>query len=112
MPEYLKIGLIVLGSILIVLSIVLLVVLKRKNNKKDNFDYEKFVDLLGGLNNIEEASYAESRLILKVKDKKDVKRDELIEMANCALVVTSKKITLTMGGLSSKVCAYILKNKG
>ena len=110
MPDYLKICLIVL-AIVLVIALVVFFMLKKKN-KKTQFDFEAFVELLGGIENIEDASYKNSRLTLTIKDKKEIKREELMDMGASAIVVNSKKITLIMGVLSSQICAYILKNKG
>ena len=87
------------------------VVLKKKK-KGVKFDFEKFVGLLGGIENIEEASSKNSRLSVVLKDKKEIQREELMELGASAIVVNSKKVTLIMGVLSSQICAYILKNKG
>ena len=102
---------IVLGIVLLVLLAVIVLVLLRKKGNRISFDFEKFVNLLGGINNIEDASCKNSRLSVTLKDKKEIKREELMEMGASAIVVTSKKITLVLGVLSSEVCAYILKNK-
>ena len=104
---YIILGVVGLG---LVLSIILFFVFRRKGNKI-NFDYERFVNLLGGISNIEDASCKNSRLSVTLKDKNKVERDGLMEMGASALVVTSKKITLVLGVLSTEVCAYILKNK-
>ena len=109
MDIYLKIGLIVLAVVIV--AIVVFFMLKKKK-KGPKFDFEKFVELLGGIDNIEEVSHKNSRLCVTIKDKKEVKRDELIDMGASAIVVNSKKVTLIMGVLSSHICAYILKNKG
>ena len=101
---------IILGVVIVLFILVLFVILRKKGNKID-FDYERFVNLLGGMSNIEDASCKNSRLSVTLKDKKEVKREELMEMGASAIVVTSKKITLVLGVLSSEVCAYILKNK-
>ena len=108
--DELTVGLIILAVVLVVTITVFFIVKKKK--KGPQFDYEKFVELLGGFDNIEEASYKNSRLCLTIKDKKEVKRDELIDMGASAIVVNSKKVTLIMGVLSNSICAYILKNKG
>ena len=103
---------IIIGSVIavVVIGIILFIVLgKRKKNIK--FDFEKFIELLGGKSNIEDASFNNSRLSVMFKDKTLIKKEELQEMGASGIIINSKKITLVMGVLSESICSYILKNK-
>lgn len=92
----------------VLLGIILFFVLgRRKKNIK--FDYDKFIGLLGGRDNIEDASFNVSRLTVVLTDKSKIQREGLMEMGASAIVVNSKKVTLVMGVLAEHICAYILK---
>lgn len=95
------------GAGVVLLGIILFLIFGRK--KKVNFDFEKFINLLGGRDNIEDASFNVSRLTVVLTDKSKIQREGLMEMGASAIVLNSKKVTLVMGVLAEKICAYILK---
>lgn len=113
--------LIVLGSILVIFSIVFLILFlisknqKNKKNKEDNQFVYTLLELFGGLNNIDKSECNGSRLTLYLKDNSFINENTLKILTDKGMGVfkTSKKITLVVGALAltyNKVINSMLEN--
>lgn len=93
LPAYV-IGLIIGGAVIVVGIIISLIIIFSKKNKKPKVDHLKWIDALGGKENIINATAVGSRINLTLKDKDIINRDKLTEYGVKSVLVMSNKVTL------------------
>lgn len=96
---------------IIVVTIVLILVLgrKKKNKKPEIAEKSKWVEALGGEENILTSEAFGSRLALTLADKSKINRDELKALGVTSIIEMSEKITLLLEDKAELVKAEIDK---
>ena len=78
------------------------------NKKKStNSLYDQIIELLGGIENIEESTVRGSRISLVLKNISLVKDEELKTLGVNGVIIMSSKVTLVVGDEASKLNDYI-----
>ena len=100
----LKICLIILGSIIVLLSIIyMLVKLSKGSKKKTCGEYFGLLEALGNVNNITEVALNGSRISAKFIDKELINKELIKENGVESIVISNKKITLVIGKSSNDI---------
>ena len=78
------------------------------NKKKStNSLYDQIIELVGGIENIEESTVRGSRISLVLKNLSLVKDEELKTLGVNGVIIMSSKVTLVVGDDASKLNDYI-----
>ena len=78
------------------------------NKKKStNSLYDQIIELVGGIENIEESTVRGSRISLVLKNISLVKDEELKTLGVNGVIIMSSKVTLVVGDEASKLNDYI-----
>ena len=78
------------------------------NKKKStNSLYDQIIELVGGIENIEESTVRGSRISLVLKNISLVKDEELKKLGVNGVIIMSSKVTLVVGDEASKLNDYI-----
>ena len=78
------------------------------NKKKStNSLYDQIIELVGGIENIEESTVRGSRISLVLKNLSLVKDEELKTLGVNGVIIMSSKVTLVVGDEASKLNDYI-----
>ena len=117
--EWYWIVLIVIGSILVVGSLIFiscyLISLRKKNKQNENIkDYHNIIiETMGGIDNIIDVYVNSSRLNITLQNNSLINQNLIQEMIDkgIGVVKTSKKITLVIGELAEKHCKAIVEEK-
>lgn len=92
-PPYL-VAILIGSGVLLLGIIVFLIVFFRNKSKKPHLDNSKWVDALGGKENIVNVAAVGSRINLTLKDKDAINREKLAEYGVKSVLVMSNKVTL------------------
>ena len=94
---------IIIGSgVLLIVAVILLLAFfnkrgkKKEINKSQPINDEKWVNALGGKNNVSSLEAKGSRLIVMLKDNKLVNKDELHELGVVSIISGQDKITIVL----------------
>ena len=93
MPPYL-IAILIGGGVLLLGIIIFLIIFLRKRNAKPKVDNGKWIEALGGKENIISVTAIGSRINLTLKDKEAINREKLTEYGVKSVLVMSNKVTL------------------
>ena len=100
----------VLVSIIVIVIVLILVLGRKKKNKKPEIaEKSKWVEALGGEENILTSEAYGSRLALTLADKSKINRDELKALGVTSIIEMSEKITLLLEDKAELVKAEIDK---
>lgn len=96
--------LIIIGGIVLfalVLIVILFFVLRRRKNKPQEevtteIDNNKWVNALGGNDNISSYDAKGSRLIVNILDNSKINKEELHELGVASIIVSQDKVTLVL----------------
>ena len=75
--------------------------------KSTNSLYDQIIELVGGIENIEESTVRGSRISLVLKNISLVKDEELKTLGVNGVIIMSSKVTLVVGDEASKLNDYI-----
>lgn len=93
MPAYL-IAILIGGGVLLLGVIIFLIVFFTRRNAKPKVDNSKWIEALGGKDNILSVTAVGSRINLTLKDKEAIDRNKLTEYGVKSVLVMSNKVTL------------------
>lgn len=93
LPPYM-IGIIIGGGIILLGIIVVLLIIFLKRNKKPKVDNSKWLEALGGKENVVSVTAVGSRITLVLKNKEIINRDALTEYGVKSVITMSNKVTL------------------
>lgn len=102
-------ALVLVGIIIIVIVLILVLGRKHKNKKPEIAEKSKWVEALGGEENILTSEAFGSRLALTLADKSKINRDELKALGVTSIIEMSEKITLLLEDKAELVKAEIDK---
>lgn len=98
-------------TVFLLVIIILLIIFKRKTaTSKENVEFPKLLQALGGAENISNINLNGSRISLNFVDKKNVNKELIKENGVETIVIANKKITLVIGKKASNVYKYLLEN--
>ena len=108
MPTYL-IAILIAAGVAIVFAIVLLFVFLKRGSKKKapKVDNSKWLEALGGKDNVVTVTAVGSRINLTLKDKETINRNALTEYGVKSVLIMSSKITLVVNDNASKIANAI-----
>ena len=102
-------ALVLVGIIVITIVLILVLGRKKKNKKPEIAEKSKWVEALGGEENILTSEAYGSRLALTLADKSKINRDELKALGVTSIIEMSEKITLLLEDKAELVKAEIDK---
>ena len=97
------------GQYIIIFLILLIIAFSIiKLNKKDiHIEMNKLVNLLGGLDNIIDTEYSESRFKVTLKDVNKANKDAIVALGAKGIVEIENQLKIILGEDSKKLKAYI-----
>lgn len=109
----LSIAIITIVIVLIVFLISFFWIKHSKNKNKNPSLSNEFINSVGGIDNIIQATYRESRLSLVINNYDLINEDELKKIGITSFIKMSNKITFIIGKQASNLCDEInsLKKK-
>ena len=93
LPPYL-IGILIGGGVVLLGIIISLIIIFSRKNKKPKVDNSKWIEALGGKENLISVSATGSRITLNLKDKEKIDREKLTEYGVKSVITMSNKVTL------------------
>ena len=100
------------GSALLLITIFLVVMIKRKFNNKIALDFYGLLEGLGGSNNISNVTLNGSRISLNFTNKKNINKEIIKQNGVESIVISNKKITLVIGKQAPIIYKYLKTNIG
>ena len=97
-------------SFAFLISIILVIVCKRKNSSKKTLQFSGLLDALGGSSNISNICLNGSRISLNFEDKNFIDKNLIKDNGVDSIVVSNKKITLVIGKKAEAVYKYLKEN--
>ena len=101
---------IAVSVIILVIVVFLLINKNKKGNKKVEIkkeDTNKWIEALGGIDNISDISSTGSRLTVKLNNKELINRDSLNQLGVTSIVMMSDKVTLVTNLDNTKIVEYV-----
>ena len=95
LPTYL-LAIIIVGGVIVLAAIVFLIIFFKNKNKKPKVDNSKWLEALGGKDNVISVMAVGSRINLNLKDKENIDREKLTEYGVKSVLVMSNKVTLVV----------------
>lgn len=88
------IAIFIAGGVILLGVIIFLIIFLRKRNANPKIDNSKWIEALGGKDNIINVTAVGSRINLTLKDKDAINREKLTEYGVKSVLVMSNKVTL------------------
>lgn len=106
LPTYL-LAIIIVSGVIVLAAIVFLIIFFKNRNKKPKVDNSKWLEALGGKDNVISVMAVGSRINLNLKDKENIDREKLTEYGVKSVLVMSNKVTLVVNEKATDVANAI-----